>query len=718
MRCGWIGLIVALAGCDQVFSLDRDDLPAGDWASVASGDRHTCGIKLDGTLWCWGANTHGQLGIDAVDAEDPIQPEAAVPTQVGAETWSVVAAGFDHTCALDTSGGLWCWGNNDGGQLGIGGFDARNRPTRVGTGRWTQLVAARSATCAIDDARQLWCWGDNTWGNLGRDETVQRWLEMPTQVAGTDWESITLAYEHACGIRAGNQLWCWGDNFYGQLADPNAPSSSSPRQATGAWSDVAVGDYFTCAIRADGALRCWGYNSSGQLGNGTTTESKLGVTVGANVLDWVDVTAGRENACASRRDGTLACWGDNSRGQIASDTIGAVASNPVPISSRASGWDRVAVGTAHLCLIDGRHHLWCVGRAADGQLGRDTPSRLVPRQVPGTWSTVRAAGRSTCALDTTGEVSCWGDNDFDQLGDGTAQDQQAPAPLFTPGPWDDVMVGAVTACARRGAARWCWGYGYDGEFGNGKRESFAIPYEIQDGHWPQAATTHMCGVDQGRLWCWGTNGSGQAGAGGDPQVDPVMMPDSTWTRVGVGTSHSCGIKLGAVFCWGSNDYGELGNGVGTSTPTPTQVTALATPVDEVFVGGGGTCALRGGSAWCWGYNVGGQLGVPDGAPVTPTQIAGTWTQLALGERHSCGIGTDGSLWCWGDGSTGALGQGTLEDQPVPAQVGTTTHWAAVTVGDSHTCALTTDRTAWCWGDDREGQLGLGTAWTNELVLVP
>src|SRR5665647_1394242 len=104
MRGSWIAMIVALTGCDRAFGLERETLAPGDWAAVATGDRHTCGIRLDGSLWCWGANDADQLGILNLDE--------SAPRQIGDARWSSISSSHNNTCAIQEDGSLWCWGEN------------------------------------------------------------------------------------------------------------------------------------------------------------------------------------------------------------------------------------------------------------------------------------------------------------------------------------------------------------------------------------------------------------------------------------------------------------------------------------------------------------------------------------------------------------------------------------------------------------------------------
>jgi len=142
---------------------------ATTWANVSTGDSHTCGVRTDGTLWCWGYNRLGQLGLGS---------EAwtfTTPTQVGtATTWASVAAGYAHTCATRTNGSLWCWGDSSAGQLGLGSVAYSTTPAQVGTGTtWASVSTGYAHTCATRTDKSLWCWGDNGYGQVGISGTFR-----------------------------------------------------------------------------------------------------------------------------------------------------------------------------------------------------------------------------------------------------------------------------------------------------------------------------------------------------------------------------------------------------------------------------------------------------------------------------------------------------------------------------------------------------------------
>ena len=184
-----------------------------DWATVRAGDAHTCATRTDHTLWCWGYNASGQLGLG--DNEN-----RSSPTQVGNRTdWADLSAenGY-HTCATRTDHSLWCWGFNGSGQLGLGDTTNRTTPSQVGTASdWYGLSAGHKQTCATRPDHTLWCWGLNNAGQVGVGDTTDR--TVPTQVgSGVDWAAISAGGSlHTCALRSDHSLWCWGYNANGQL---------------------------------------------------------------------------------------------------------------------------------------------------------------------------------------------------------------------------------------------------------------------------------------------------------------------------------------------------------------------------------------------------------------------------------------------------------------------------------------------------------------------
>jgi alpha-tubulin suppressor-like RCC1 family protein len=353
--------------------------PAGSGGlDLATGSDHTCAIREDGTLLCWGANDHGQLGLGAGVAA------ADAPTAVGAATdWDSVRAGVDYTCGL-RAGALYCWGHNMYGRLGVDDRADRDVPTRVGDATdWTSISVGAYHTCGLRTGGNLYCWGHNSSGRLGLDDTMDRLV--PTPVGGTGWVGVSAGGSHTCALDDDGAIWCWGGNGDGQLGlgeaargmDHRTPTLLAP--ATG-WTEVSTGSSHACGVRTDGSLWCWGSNGVGQLGLGAGAPVRASepTRVGSGT-DWSTVVGGSLRTCARRLDGSLWCWGSNGGALGTGDDVRRDA--PAAVLAPA-GWPRYSGGSGHTCGITTAGAVWCWGRNRDGQLGvGDAALRLVPARV-------------------------------------------------------------------------------------------------------------------------------------------------------------------------------------------------------------------------------------------------------------------------------------------------------------------------------------------------
>jgi alpha-tubulin suppressor-like RCC1 family protein len=187
-----------------------------DWAAAQCGQWYTVALTTDGSLWAWGYNSYGQLGLGDRD-------HRYTPSRVGTDTdWDAVRAGDDHTVALKDDGSLWAWGRNYDGQLGIGDTDSRSTPVQVGADAdWAAVEAGRYHTVAVRTDGSLWAWGRNHYGQLGLGDMDER--STPVQVGtDTDWAAVETGYYHTMALKTDGSLWAWGDNWFGQLGDGSA----------------------------------------------------------------------------------------------------------------------------------------------------------------------------------------------------------------------------------------------------------------------------------------------------------------------------------------------------------------------------------------------------------------------------------------------------------------------------------------------------------------
>jgi alpha-tubulin suppressor-like RCC1 family protein len=324
----------------------------------------------------------------------------------------------------------------------------------------------------------------------------------------------------------------------------------------------------------------------------------------------------------------------------------------------------------------------------------------------------------TCAVDEVGALSCWGNNTFGQVGDGsTAQYVDTPVEIEASG-WRQVSAGVRFSCGvKTDDTLWCWGYQADGRLGDGQDTSSPISAPQQVGTaavWAAVSTSigegnglgHACAVrTDGTLWCWGANGQGQTGQtkGTNTLVPTQVGTDSDWKDVRAGDQHNCARKTDdSGWCWGFNQNERLGEFVGDDTDTPVEAVAGATWDSPISAGFWSTCALRnGGELWCWGRTT--SLG-----PTAP-EMQGTetdWRTVSERASRRCATKTDGTMWCRADNTWGQGGwSGSTYDSDLQQVPGT--NWATASTSDDHTCAELQNGDVRCFGSAFYGQLGSG-----------
>jgi len=368
---------------------------------------------------------------------------------------TTVSAGFQHTCALTSAGGVSCWGENLNGQLGDGTNTSSSTPVSV-VGLSSGVAAVSSGlqhTCALTTAGGVKCWGFNGFGQLGDGTTTNR--NTPVDVTGltSGVAAISAGRYHACVVTTTGGAKCWGSNFWDQLGDGSALIfRSTPVNVSGLLSGVAAvsaGDFHTCALTTAGGLRCWGDNLAGQLGDGTTTDRMTPVDVSGLISGVAAVSAGRFHTCALTTTGGVKCWGSNSFGQLGDGTTGSFRSTPADVSGLSSGGAAVSASggdpdASHTCAVTTAGGVKCWGKNLAGQLGDGT---TIDRNTPVDVSTlvsgvagVSTGGQHTCARLTVGTVKCWGDNALGQLGDGTSIGQTTPVEVVGFGPPPPAIV--------------------------------------------------------------------------------------------------------------------------------------------------------------------------------------------------------------------------------------------------------------------------------------
>ncbi len=798
-----------------------------DWEMVAAGWYHTVALKSDGSLWTWGDNSSGQLGTGT-----DLSPTNGVPVRVGLDSdWLWVGAAGFQTLGVKKDGSLWAWGDNSFGQLGLGDGSPTltNAPGRAGLeGDWEMVVTAggkegwSSSTgdsLALQSDGTLWSWGKNKFGQLGNGTTAGQ--NVPTRLgAEEDWAVVAAGIHHTLGIKIEGSLWAWGENASGRLGigtDVGPPSLEPNRVGTDSdWVAVAAGDQHSIGLKSDGSLWAWGANGNGQLGLGGLDSTNLPTRIGSD-NDWAlpvapavagdfRITAQSTNPDHSRTifftqtnsQAYYILYRGDSMTNISQPVDVALASHfprltdHTRLASKATMFYRIrAVPRTQPLDLDGdgiddyyelRHAAFLnplnpadAAQDYDGdgysnlseyRAGTD-PTRPTVRHI------IASGLGHTVVLKQDGSLWAWGDNTYGQLGDGTYDSHDQPVRIGTDNDWVSVSTGRDfwngdhSVGLKRDGRLWAWGANAYGQLGDGTTVGRNVPARVgNENNWVDVSAgggyTAALKSD-GSLWAWG-NSSYVIRLSDNSLLPARIGTDTNWLTIAAGGLHILALKTDhSLWAWGDNESGQCGLGVDVvgTVDQPTRVgndndwTAIAASgAPDIFEGASSLALKAGGLLWAWGDNTRGQLGlgIADSLVYVPTRV-GTdtdWVSIAAGCVDSLARKRDGSLWAWGseEANTPSLvsnsrdwGEIAVEGNdffsvsfasaiktdgslwswrfesprsPIPLMVGTNADWSAIAAGGFHSLALKTNGSLWAWGDGGNGQLGDGTFSINYI----
>jgi len=710
-------------------------------------------------LWTWGSNRQGQLGTDTIAITPPFEGRAFTPVRpLGLESVTVaaVAVGAAHVLLLDDAGGLWAWGDNDGGQVGNddAGTDAR-APVRVAMPTGVTAIGVGDQTSfAIDADGDLWAWGENGVGQLGDGTMTDR--PTPVEISpppGRTFAAVDGASNVTVAITDDGDIWAWG-------AGSPTPARLDSRSRAVA---IAVGGGHTVYLDDAGVLRAWGANGDGQLGDGTTTDSPTPVEIDLSGFSSpvAAIRAGGNSSFAILEDGTVLGWGDNEHGQLG--LTGGDVSTPTLVTTPVAV-DDLAVGDEHTVArgTDGRFFAW--GSNADGKLGDGTGTpRSEPMPTRGPSGAVPAAVHAATAnfsfiLMDDGEL--WRAGQGRRASGGGANDA-SPLYVVRADPLDIEMVATAethTLILDTMGRVWAMGDNGSGQLGTGDTtgvdDPVEVPFTLDAGRrivWIGVHEGSSAALDDGgQLWMWGDNRRGQIGDGTTTQRTRPVRSMANVRQASIGSDYALAVdNSGFAWSWGLASQGRGGATPATRcptspcNPTPVRVCDVGTDVstcsglmqwlgvvDEVSAGTQTSLIRMGDRVLCMGRNNKGQCGdgtwqgsggrevpqfVEEATSMGPlTGITRVWA----GSQSMYALHTDGRLFAWGANGLSELGVETgmvpsacatgtpcrLRAAPVAALAGIAV--SQLSVGSSHVLLLdATTGTAWSWGNNNDGELG-------------
>ena len=343
------------------------------------------------------------------------------------------------------------------------------------------IVTMRSGTCALTVSGGVQCWG------AIEGLPVSLASSLPVDVPGLTEGviAITGGGNHACALTSVGGVRCWGGNEQGELGDGTRTSTATPVDVVGLGSAVAsisAGVWHTCAVTATGRALCWGDNSFGQLGDGTKTDRVLPGDVSGLSSGVRAISAGGDHSCALTASGAVKCWGTNTSGQLGNGTT-IESLVPTAVVGLASGVTSISAGYSHSCAIAVGGNASCWGNNHYGQLGDGTGAfrryKVTVVGISGVTTAIYAGLSHTCALISGGEAKCWGLQQYGELGTGTNTSSKTPVAVTGLTSVVNISAHFNHSCAiRADGVGFCWGQNEYGKLGNGTALNIAVPVAI------------------------------------------------------------------------------------------------------------------------------------------------------------------------------------------------------------------------------------------------
>ena len=722
--------------------------------SVSAGNQHSCAVLIDGSISCWGSNNNGQLGLGYSSyGSSPPSQVTGFPSGVKAVS---VNSGQAYSCALMEDGTLYCWGENYWGQIGIGisAANSQNPDTYVATQVTTNSAhvatfeTGYATTCAVLVNGELECWGYDSYGNLGNGGGNNH-ARTPTLISsfgnGISVTDVAVGDRHACATLSDGSINCWGDNTYsalgttGQQVTTPTPATEPNALLNGRMAiQIDSFSHHSCAVNDEASVICWGWNSYQQTGAYASGVLPSGYQP-THLVEANEVKFGfdQTQCVIDRMCPHWDLWTYYNDNELCGDGFD---NNGDGFVDENCGDDGDPDSDQILTVADNCPNTWNPSQVDSNSDGFGDACQTISS------NRIATGGSFACHILDDGSVACWGNNDQGQLGDGTYTDHSEP--MRTNDFGDNrkavsISAGGSHVCViLNDMSISCWGNNFEGQLGDGTSgvgSTKNTPTQVQglpNGLIVSSVNSggsHTCATfNDGSVWCWGHNDKGQLGDGTTidrslPTKVPSFGPGREAISVSAGAAHTCVVVSDATAgCWGYNWWGNLGIGdtVDTILPKLTQFV----DVKQISAGWYTTCVIDiHDQVFCVGRNAHGQLGQgtttssqPNPYPTIQTLTSLTGSLESLGDstngEHECVTNDNGDLECWGSNFFGQVGDGTTNNvlSPVVITMPSGQKVLEISGGYDSTCAYLDDGNIACWGNNHEGQLGDGTT-TNRYL---
>ena len=642
--------------------LDADQIAKPD---VETNGSHTIILKANGTVWSYGTNTYGELGNGTNEESDsPVQVEFGTGTQI-----VEISAGTEHNIALDTNGTVWTWGRNNYGQLGVTGLTSSNVPVQVTIPETVvKVVAGNNFSFVIGESGKVYAFGYNVNGELGVG--TYKNVTKPTEVLGVENAiDIAGAENHSVLVTNKGEIYTTGNNTYGQLGTEETRTNKFTKVAgISNIIEVETGDNHNVALSIGGDVYVWGSNIYGQLGLNDRTNRNVPTKV-EDIRNIEDISAGRANTMLLENTGVIYSTGANTEGEIGDGTV-ETKEKYVEVT-RIPDAIEVTTGNTYSVAIRKDGTVWGWGDYNHGVANKESKTNSEIPVIIGNDASILNGNK---IILKTSEIRNLGINtkyqfnvyeEYDKEADDFTYESANPgiAEINEDGIIMGVKVGVtkVTAIDKETKEE------YTVIVKVIDNQKLVIP-KVEGGNGFAVALK-----GDGTIWTWGYNSSGALGDGtyGTALVPKKTNIIATYTDISVGKDFGVALRNnGTVWAWGSNSNGQLGIENHQNSAKPVQVHELEN-IEQIATGETHAVAISGyGIIYGWGSNQNGELGLySQDDVVLPTVIATPDTEvvsISAGKGQTSYVTTEGKVY-----GLGSILSGELEgiDNAIKVEVG-------------------------------------------------
>ena len=775
---------------------------------IAGGVSHTVALKSDGTVWTWGSNASGQLG-DGTTTSRKLAAQVKTATSTFLTGIVAVGAGDNFCAAVKSDGTVWTWGVNTNGQLGIGSTTTQKFAVQVKLSGGTGITGILDIACgsnhvvALKNDGTVWTWGNNANGQLGTGNTTQATNPVQVKINSSTFfagaNAVTAGTSHSVILKTDGTVYACGLNSSGQLSINSTTQQLYPTQAVSSAGpalsgvvDLACGASHTLFTQNTGVGSGNGLNSSGQAGYPTTTVNPKAATPISNFLiitafadpdgdglpTWQEREIGTNpNLADTDGDGMPDGWEVNNGlnplvNDANADADGDGFSNLYEYQHGTNPNDYYNGALPTLSIISGNYQSGPLGAFLSQPLTikATTTGGSALVNAPVTFSVIQGGGLLSTApsgqpltstltihTDSTGQGSAYyqratsnpsgidiinaSATTIGQTVQVSFLEGQVGTPTCTPDSGTYLSSQSVTVhCPTSGATIHYTTNGIDPITTDPTIADSAILQvsssqqirlkAFKAGLLPSAvkqslyfmsprivsSPSHTVALSSdGSVWCWGFNSKGELGDGTTvTRYYPVKVQGlSGIVQVIAGNHRTFALASdGTVWAWGDNTSGQLGDGTsGNQRLTPVHVSTLSNAISIATGDDHSGAAIQNlavkadGTVWKWGQSI------------TLQQVTGVSSIIwaAVDQSHAIAVQSDGSVWAWGTNGNGQLGDGTTTSHPSPEKLSTISGIVNVIAWNDHNFAVKSDGTLWAWGANGSSVLGNGNT-TN--VLTP